>query len=100
MSCSWQDVYTTNTKDLRIIGCNCDKNIPVVVKLPPHCKRETLITCASTKSIHQLKALKCSIGFNFVDAGNGQELIAQSAALTAMKNVIWSDTLRLPATTP
>lgn len=35
MSCSWQDIYTIDSKDLTIEPAICDKNVPVVISLAP-----------------------------------------------------------------
>ena len=95
MSCSWQDVYSTDTRDLIIYVNVCDKNVPQIIDIPPHDKRDILLKLSCTKSINQLQGLKFKIGFNFIAAENYDEMFSEVYQLTEMKNVIWSNTLRV-----
>jgi hypothetical protein len=68
MSCSWQDVYTTDTKDLVISVNECDKNVPHLIKIPPHGRQDTDLKLKSEKSISQLTNLHFRLGLNLVTA--------------------------------
>ncbi|POS00635.1 hypothetical protein Q361_1398 [Flavobacterium croceum DSM 17960] len=95
MSCSWQDSYTTDTKDLFISVNECDKNVPQLIKIPPHSRRDTVIKLTTKKNIRQLTGLRFRIGFNFIRAKNNNEMFSKVSQLPKMNNVIWSDTLEL-----
>lgn len=95
MSCSWQDSYTTDTKDLFISVNECDKNVPQLIKIPPDSRRDTIIKLTTKKNIRQLTGLRFRIGFNFIRAKNNNEMFSKVSQLTKMNNVIWSDTLEV-----
>jgi len=95
MSCSWQDPYTTDTKDLSISVNECDKNVPRLIKIPPHSTQNTVIKLTTQKNSRQLTGLQFRIGFNLVTAKNYDEMFSKVSQLTKLNNVIWSDTLKL-----
>lgn len=95
MSCSWQEAYATDTKDLVVVINECVKNVHELIKIPPKSRRDTVLKLISQKSRRELKGLQFRVGFNFVSARNYDEMFSKASQLTEMKNVIWSDTLKL-----
>jgi hypothetical protein len=95
MSCSWQDSYTTDTKDLLVYVNECNKNVPQLIKIPPHSRQETILKLTSAKTISQLAGLEFRVGFNLVTAKDYDEMFSKVSQLTNMENVIWSEMLTL-----
>jgi len=95
MSCSWQDVYTIDTKDLVISVNECDKNVPHLSKIPPRSRQDTDLKLKSEKSISRLTNMHFRLGFNLVTAKDYNEMFEKVSQLTEMKNVIWSNALKL-----
>ena len=95
MSCSWQAPYTTDTKDLFVYLNECNKNVPRLIKIPPHSRQDTVIKLTSKKSISQLTGLQFRVGFNLITAKDYAEMFSKVSQLTKMNNIIWSETLKL-----
>ncbi|HWD88093.1 MAG TPA: hypothetical protein VG367_08205 [Mucilaginibacter sp.] len=36
MTCSWDEAFITNNRNINIAGWGCDSNFPTVYKIPPH----------------------------------------------------------------
>lgn len=51
MSCSWQEFYLTNHKDVNIRVDECDKNVPRILTLKPNESRTVEIEIVATKDI-------------------------------------------------
>lgn len=93
MSCSWQDSYTTDSKDLFVEVNECDKNVPELIRIPPHSSHSTILKLMSNTNINQLKGLQFRVGFNLVTAKDYDEMNLKLWQLTQMQNVVWSDPL-------
>jgi hypothetical protein len=95
MSCSWQEIYTTDTRKLGVDQSACGKNIPKLIKIPPHQKEEARLLLWTKGTPGQVQGLKFRIGVNLVIAKNYTEMFSKWEELGKMKNVIWSDTLKV-----
>ena len=51
MSCSWQEFYLTNRKDVNIRVNECDKNVPKVLTLKPNESKTVELEIVATKYI-------------------------------------------------
>jgi hypothetical protein len=51
MSCSWQEIYLTNSEDLKIKINECDKNIPIIILLKPNENRIVSLEIEAKKEI-------------------------------------------------
>lgn len=95
MSCSWQDPFTTDMKDLVIRGEDCNKNVPKLQEVLPLKSNEYSLQLTSKQTIVELKNKGFRIGFNWVTAKDFDEMFLKLPQLREMKNVVWSDTLRI-----
>jgi hypothetical protein len=95
MSCSWQDPYTIDGKELVVQRAECDKNVPQLVEVPPLGVIQVVLHLCSSKTIDELKQAPFRIGFNCVTARDSDEMFLNLSQLRDMKNVVWSDTMRV-----
>jgi hypothetical protein len=92
MSCSWEDFFSLDTKDLFIVESECNKNVPERVHLLSNSTKQfnlKLITQANDRNF----ALKFRIGFNWLPISDGEDVIDKYLRLKDKRNIIWSDTL-------
>lgn len=97
LSCTWDNAYTIDYKDLIIFPsiCNSNNNEPMLIKLPPGREDTRVLRLTSQKRIDQLRNMKFRIGFNLVTAKDHDNLGDKASELRQMKNVIWSDVLEI-----
>lgn len=65
MSCSWEEFYIINSKELLLPIKSCDENGFILMKIPPHKTAERLLLLTSSKNANQLHNIKFKIGFKF-----------------------------------
>lgn len=95
MSCSWQELYWTDTKQLAIVINECGENGAVLIKIAPYSKEINTLELMTQKNTTELNNLKFKIGFNFITAHHHDRLSTKVMQLEKMENVIWSNTLQL-----
>ena len=97
LSCAWENAYTIDYNDLVIFPsiCNKKENAPVLIKLPPGKEDARELSLTSKKRVDQLRNMKFRIGFNLVSAKEQDDLGDKASELRQMKNVIWSDVLKI-----
>jgi len=93
MSCSWEDIYTSNTKRIIILSGPCDKNIPTIAILPPHQSKNVYLPVIFKKSDTSVKVFKIGINLQKQDKlGNYNSVDLDSN----IKNLIWSNEVHIP----
>jgi hypothetical protein len=93
MSCSWQDFYSVDNKNLTIETSLCNKNIPVILSLPPNtCRRERLRLF--TNEPKRNSNIRFKIGMNIMQASSSPFEFDPKEELKK-KNVIWSNTIKM-----
>ena len=95
MSCSWQDAYAVDTKELSIYPVNCDKNIPELLAIPPHGQEQRALVLETEKSVEELQKVKFRVGFNGLTAKGPAEVFEKVDQLRDMRNVVWSAPISL-----
>ena len=93
MSCEWSIIYTTNNKNISIIGWPCDSNYPVLLKVAPHSASVVNLPVYFKKSG---KKQKFKIGM-MLYANDDNILNFTSYNLRAQSNsLIWSNEVTTP----
>jgi len=95
MSCSWQDPFTADLKELVVHGKDCDKTVPKLKEILPRTSEAVSFQLTSSKTFNELKDKIFRVGFNWVTAKDFDEMFLKLPKLWEMKNVIWSGTLRI-----
>ncbi len=93
MSCSWQDFYSVDNKDLTVEVSLCDKNFPVVLFLPPNMSRREHLRLL-IKQPKRDSRTTFKIGLNIMQAESSESKFDPSEE-TMKKNVIWSNTITM-----
>jgi hypothetical protein len=97
MSCSWWDIYHINNDRIGSFSSVCEKNIPTVIKLPPHqtSKIDFPLKIAKGKDAH---GEKFKIGINIVPYKSWSQLSNSSVwnKLSSKNNLIWSNEVVIP----
>lgn len=102
MSCSWQDFYIIDSKDIWLPGWDCGKNMTQWIKIPPHQTAERLLLLTSSKNANELHNIKFKIGFKFYKVNYNKIKNMNSYPdiykYFTPKNeiVLWSNILELP----
>lgn len=94
MSCSWQDFYTVDGKDLFVEGTDCDKNMPIILELAP-LQSKTVLLRLQIKNTSGKNAATFKIGFNLItllDDKQGEEFIMGG---DFKENIIWSNQITM-----
>lgn len=96
MSCSWQDLYITDSKQLQVEKVDCLKDGPVLVKLAPHESQTKVVKLIPSKDIQPPHYIKLKIGFHLIKAkeSNYKNILSKDSILKNY-NIIWSDSLEL-----
>ena len=89
MSCSWQDYYLINDSKFQIVVSECDKNIPIIIRIAPHQSRKVNLELRSTFGVNNIDNLK--IGYNFIYAKSKEDLFSINENIQAQKAIIWSN---------
>ena len=89
MSCSWQEFYHIDNKELDVFGSACDKNIPTEVVLQPHSAHTALLPFVYYKD--SMKALEdfkvgLSINKNVMD-----DSFSDYSEELRLYNIVWSN---------
>ncbi|MCL9804885.1 DUF4352 domain-containing protein [Flavobacterium amniphilum] len=93
MSCSWEDLYVVDHKNLTIEGSVCDKNIPTILTLAPG-KKKTVALKLITGQVSGTAKKEFKIGYNLIKSTKRQDLF-QYSTLKKKKNIIWSNTVSI-----
>jgi hypothetical protein len=99
MTCSWDMLYTLSTEKFIFEGFNCNSNIPVLIKIPPHRKEEKELKLVAKNNPIEYHNFKFKIGFLFIDENSqivmGQLLTGDSVFVINKEKIIWSDDLKI-----
>jgi hypothetical protein len=91
MSCSWQDFYSVDSKELQVDGQDCDKNIPIILTLAPGESKTVEIRLLMDQTIYASE-IKFKIGFNLMKVSSTQkEFDFDFNEQQKKKNIIWSN---------
>ena len=94
MSCSWQDIYTVNTKYFSILINECGKNFPTLIQIPPHSKEEKNLLLHIVEK-NKLQNAQFKVGFHFVEVKKHEDIFTKSKELLNAGNILWSNILEL-----
>lgn len=97
MSCSWQDFYTHNSKNLLIEGTDCDKNVAIAIELAPSQSKEVLLRL-QVKKPSANKAITFKIGFNLIPVNTTkqwEDFFEDLMSDKLKKNIIWSNEITM-----
>lgn len=95
MSCSWQMFYQVDNPGFEVEGEPCDKNVPEVVSIAPGKSNTVNLRLVLTKS-EDYNPESLRIGLNLIKL-NGKKITEPFRELRKIKNIIWSNTVMLPA---
>jgi hypothetical protein len=91
MSCSWQDFYSVDSKELVVDGQDCDKNIPIILTLAPEESKTVEIRLLMNRTIDGSE-IKFKIGFNLMKVSSTQkEFDFDFNEQQKKRNIIWSN---------
>lgn len=91
MSCSLTDFYCVDNLELQIDPLMCERNIPVILSLPPYAKRSTVIRLYKKKGVNKMLSDKLKVGLNVIKTSTVQDFEKKIKT----KNIIWSNTIPL-----
>jgi hypothetical protein len=93
MSCSWENDYTTNSRQFDVSGEVCDKNLPAIAAIPLHGEEKRILMQLPKKMLSEQAPSNSESGsigthekFSFI------ALPELRHRLHKMENVLWSDT--------
>ncbi len=89
MSCSWQNFYFFDNPNIHVLPANCDKNIPVILVLPPSEKHRVELNIKIDKKFTQ----DFKVGLNIRQSKTNTFLDNES--LIEKNEVLWSSTIYL-----
>ncbi|MGL4629768.1 MAG: hypothetical protein ACRCVT_01080 [Leadbetterella sp.] len=91
MSCSWEDFYIVDNKNMGLEHLGCDKNAPIVLTLPPSQNRKTELPIIINPKI-DFSDRKCRIGFYLIKKLPNQNIYKFNFQEEKEKeNIIWSN---------
>ena len=93
MSCSWEDFYSVDNKELQVNRQDCDKNIPIILTLTPGESKIVEIKLLMSKII-DTSEIKFKIGFNLMKVSSSKKEFDFYEHLKK-KNIIWSKEINL-----
>jgi hypothetical protein len=95
MTCSGDDAYKIESKDLSIEKNICFSNVPMLIKVAPHKSFDYFLRLLTTQKNINFRDVNFRLGYNLVLSDTTKEFGSQVEQIGDMKNVIWSDTVRL-----
>jgi hypothetical protein len=95
MACSWNDAYLSDNTAIQKERNICYINVPVLISVPPQQSTDKYLRVLVDKKINDWSSIKFRLGYNLVLRDTSKELFSQVNQIGDMKNVIWSDTIRL-----
>ena len=97
MSCEWWAIYRISDNHIGMFESECEKNIPVIIRLPPHQtgKINFPLRIAEKTNAH---GQKFRIGMNLVMYRNSRQIWKSSIVdeLRLRNNLIWSNEVMIP----
>jgi hypothetical protein len=95
MSCSWQDIYGTNSKNIEVLMSACDKNVLTKKMLRPH---KSMITYIPIRIIKMARWSNTNFKVSMnVCRDMGQNSFGiEMLDLSVVANNIWSNEVKLP----
>ena len=95
MTCSWADSYITDNDSVNVSQIPCFSNGPMTMKLPPTKSEDEYIKVGTKIKLQDWRKVKFRIGYNFPLLDTTKDIVYNVSNLTAMQNILWSDTLEL-----
>jgi hypothetical protein len=95
MICSWGDAYSFDNPTIQKEVSYCYGNGPVLISVPPQQSTDTYLRVLVSKKVNEWRGIKFRLGYNLVLRDTSKEIFSQVSQINDMKNVIWSDTIRL-----
>ena len=95
MNCSWDDAYKFDTDELEIVKNICFLNGPMLIKIAPHNSYNNYLKLTTSKKEDEWRHIVFKLGYNFVLRDSSIGIFSQVEQISDMKNVIWSDTVRI-----
>jgi hypothetical protein len=95
MACSWADGYTTDSTDFLVEKYICYSNVPVLVKIPPGKSFDRYIKIITRENLEEWRRASFRVGYNLVVRDTTKQIFDQVGQIGDMKNVIWSDSIKL-----
>lgn len=95
MTCSGDDAYKIDSKDFSIKKNLCFSNVPMVIKAAPHKSFDFYLRLLTAKKGINFREVNFRLGYNLVLRDTTKTLFSQVDQIGDMKNVIWSDTIKL-----
>jgi hypothetical protein len=95
MSCSWQNIYTIDTKYFSILSNECkNKKVPTCIKIPPHSKEEKNLLLHIVEK-NKLQNAQFKVGFHFIEVKKYADVSTKLRELLNEENILWSNALEL-----
>jgi len=94
MSCSWDEFFEVDTKELFLLRSDCNKNVPERILLQPNSTKQFELKLRSRTGKPKL-GLRFRVGFDWLPVSEGEDIINKYLQFKEGRNIIWSDTLRL-----
>ncbi len=91
-SCSWQEYYSVNNKNLEIETVNCDKNIPIILTLAPNQSATVDLRLLISQTIDS-SPNSFKIGFHLLKDQVFMDMYDVSNQF--YKNIIWSNEISI-----
>ena len=93
MSCSWDEFFEIDTKELSLLGWDCNKNVPERVRLSPNSTKRFELKLKSDTGKPKFGS-RFRVGFNWLPVSDGDDIINKYLQSREVRNMIWTDILR------
>jgi hypothetical protein len=91
--CSWQDFYFVNNEKLFVLKSMCEKNNPIVLKLPPKKSTTVALKLLITPTL-DTSFIRFKVGFDLIRANKPTSEFNIKDVLLR-ENVIWSNEIKI-----
>lgn len=98
MSCSYEDMFVTNTTSFEVTSrFDCYKNIPVVTTVPPHTKLDQFILIRPASKKVNVLSSKVKVGMYYIipQKENGFNGIIEQYENRQSAKILWSEEIDL-----
>lgn len=87
MSCSWQEFYLFDNPNIHVLPANCDKNVPIILVLPPSQNRTIELNIKIDKEITE----EFTIGLKIRQTKSTK--ISEIESDTFKNGIVWASTM-------
>ena len=95
MMCPSWSAYALDSKDLFFETEPCFINGANTIKIAPHKSLDLFLKLVSPKNISEWENVNFRLGFNCIVRDTTKNLFTQAEESENMKNIVWSDTIKL-----